>query len=319
MLSTEDCRLALLCIDCPTTGSRTPPFVAFAPLITTHHRAHVRARPTHRLLLWCRTEGRFHGLRSRRAVAVWQRSSGLTLLSLWRSQTPAMRSCACGCLVSLGPLPEARALRSYWRGQAALAVVGDTGHTMTSGRGGRRPGAGAKAGNTNARKHGRYSVNTDAETLAILSYLPPELQRKASRLLRASGETIKGAVDDQTPGNVVDLYGSRARTSRTSIPPSPPPAEQSNPFINEIVRLDGYGFRNAAAFVRRHHRYAWAIGDALDYADTQEAPTDVRNAAGLIRDDVHLRIGEPRGAWLRCPACPWQQLQFNEETEDTGS
>lgn len=175
--------------------------------------------------------------------------------------------------------------------------------------GGRRQGAGAPKGNRNALKHGRRS--SDRELRAILSALPASLRDKAVARLKAVAPLAAPELETPTPSelplNVTPLYGA----SRPREIPTPPPTVQSNAHRDIIARLDRYGFRNAAAFVKVHAEHAGAIEDALDYADTQDY-IELRNPPGLIRDDVHLAIAIPGigvdgRPVFRCPACRWEQ------------
>ena len=187
---------------------------------------------------------------------------------------------------------------------------------MSSRRGGARPGAGAPKGNRNAVRSGKYIADPEIRRafLHAEKALPPEDLAALLRGYKASAiETINRPVIDQTSSNVVPMW-------RPSISPTAPsPAGQSNPYGQVVKRMEGYGFRGAKDFVRRHLSYLSAIEDVLDYVDNIDDSEfrQIKNTGGLIRDDIHRAIAIPQGRLQVCPACSWSEGLMARE--DAGS
>jgi hypothetical protein len=167
-------------------------------------------------------------------------------------------------------------------------------------RGGKRPGAGAKRGNLNALKHGRYS--TDQDLHRILAGIPPKARRELLPYLRASSRTIKRRLAWLQPPQIRHPKLLPFRPPGPSITTSTEP-EQSK----RILRLAGHGFIGAAAFLARHNPAATTIDGILDHLEQLEPDqyTQLRNPGGLVRSLVHEQLAEVDGYRLRCPYCQW--------------
>jgi len=124
---------------------------------------------------------------------------------------------------------------------------------------------------------------------------------------------------EPAPSNVTPIWPHAAPLTHT---PPPPAAEQSNGPYNALIhRLETYRFRGARDFTRRHHRYADAIADVLDYLDDlPETEYDrITNPAALIRADIHKSIATPRGDSVVCPACRWSGDNISREETNAGT
>ncbi len=184
-------------------------------------------------------------------------------------------------------------------------------------RGGRRPGAGAPRGNRNAVRSGRHVSDPDIRRAFrhAQQALPPDDYDALVRGYKArAAETIKQPSIESVPSDAMPQH-------RPSITPTARPSSgQSNPYSGLISRLEQYDFRGAAAFVRVHHAFVFAIEDAIRYLDEldDEDFRWITNPGGLIRADVHRGIGVPQGHVLVCPACRWSEPITSTDDAEPG-
>lgn len=188
------------------------------------------------------------------------------------------------------------------------------------GRGGHRPGAGAKKGNLNALRHGRYSIDPDLKS--ILAHIPADIRRDLLPYIRASSRTIKRRLAWLRPAptyadpKIVPFRQAPTATTSTH-------AEQSNirsegqdqavagPLRALALRLASHGFMGAEAFIRAHSPAAPVIEHIVDELEAFDDDTysRIKNPGGLLRNSIHEEIAEYSGPTPYCPYCRWRSQQ----------
>lgn len=331
----------LHCLDCPNAAN-TPPF-ARLDHPTTHHRKHLRAHPAHRIAIYCHQHSRFESLAGVES-ATWDPYSGLQLTG--RARLPKPGACQC-C--------SARLSRSTSRGRSASEAPSSSAYStsqqprrsartssasspparhsaagtaapprttavtseapLTSGRGGKRPGAGAPKGNTNALRSGRYATPdirtlrrrlTDAQWQALLPLRRSLTDDEWRQALAAAAGTPKTA----RPRLIEFSPRASEKTSSSSTP------IQSN-LDSLAFRMTAHGFFAAIPFLRRHFPALSAVTAAVDRLDEllAEDPEeyDRLNPGRFLNGMAHELSADQDGSLLTCRYCQWTSTRRRKE------
>jgi len=179
--------------------------------------------------------------------------------------------------------------------------------TPPSRRGGRRPGAGAKKGNLNALKHGRFSG--DDHLRGILQRIPAAERHALRPYLRRPGTIKHHVAPPEAPPNVLPF----------SLPPQhqQQPEQSNSAGLGHLaLRMTAHGFFNAAAFLRSHWGAVQVVELVVDFLDAKLDDGTygaLRNPGGFIRDAVHEEIATYEGPIGRCPYCRWSTPARKEQ------
>ena len=176
-----------------------------------------------------------------------------------------------------------------------------------SGRGGRRPGAGAPRGNKNRLIHARYA--RDQRLRHALAKLPEDVRDFLLPLIRdgaAAAERRLAWLDPQA-ANVVPFHTASSSSSQ----------EQSNRLTGLALRMAAHGFIGAQGFLRQHLAHLPDIAAVVDGFDAHPdgVYTRLESAGATLNHTIHLTIAQGYGARLYCPSCRWNtHAQGKEQT-----
>lgn len=190
--------------------------------------------------------------------------------------------------------------------------------TKATGRGGRRPGAGAPKGNKNRLTHGRYTG--DPNLRAALAALTAPQRHALMPYIREGARSIKARTAWVSPSarrsdpKILPFHQPSITT--TTQPLQSNPATDAGPLRHLALRLAAHGFMGAEAFIRAHSPAAPIIELVIDQLDAFDDTTysHIANPGGLLRNAIHEEIADYTGPTPRCPYCRWQGGERKERT-----